>query len=111
MADPGIRRARNFGESGILMILNAFAILWLAGGCAVLGLAIYRKFVSRSEDDSLHVRDYDAPRVERQAGITAIVDSIDNWGIALTITVVLYGVLLVGALVCQQCTVSGQLVP
>ena len=82
-----------------------------AGGCAALGLAIYRKFVSRWEDDNMHVREYDAPRVARQAGIAAMLDSADKWGITLTITVIVYGALLVGAYVYQQWLVSTQLVP
>ena len=99
------------GEGGVVMILDAFSILWLAGGCAALGLAIYRKFVSRWEDDNMHVREYDAPRVARQAGIAAMLDSVDKWGITLTITVIVYGALLVGAYVYQQWIVSTQLVP
>jgi hypothetical protein len=93
------------------MILNAFVILWLAGACAVLGLAIYRKLVSRLEDDNLHVREFDAPQVAQQAVIAARLDFVDKWGIALTIAVVAFGVLLAGIYVYHQWTVSAQLVP
>ena len=92
------------------MTLNAFVILWLAAACAVLGLAIYRKLVSRQEDDNLHIGEHDALQVARQAAISSRLDFVDKWGIALTIAVVVFGMLLAGVYLYQQWTVSNQVV-
>lgn len=88
------------------MAFNAFVILWLAGGCAVLGLAVYRKLVSLREDDNLHVGKYDAPQVARQALIASRLDFVDKWGIALTIAVVAFGVLLAGVYIYHQWSIK-----
>ncbi len=91
------------------MAFNAFVILWLAGACAVLGLAIYRKLVSVKEDDNLHIGESDTPQVARQAALASRLDFVDKWGIALTIAVVALGILLAGVYIYRQWSISSQL--
>jgi hypothetical protein len=84
------------------MTLNALVILWLAGACAVLGLAAYRLMVARREEDSLHVSDYDTPQVARQVEVASRLDVVDKWGVALTVAVVAFGVFLAGFYLYRQ---------
>jgi hypothetical protein len=91
------------------MVWNTFLILWLAGACAVLGLAIYRKLVARREDDLLHIGEFDAPQVAQQAVVSSRLDVVDKWGVALTIAVVAFGILLAGIFLYAQWQLSLQI--
>ncbi len=78
---------------------NPFLIsagLWAILAAFVLGLAIYRKSISRGEMDVVHIRDSDASMITGQATLANRMDKIDRWGKLLTIAVVVYGVAIVG---------------
>ena len=83
------------------MVFNASLIVWLAGACTVLGLAIYRKLVARQEDDILHVRDCEMPQVALQTVVAKRLDVVDKWGVKLTIGVVGFGIVLAGVYIYQ----------
>lgn len=93
------------------MGLTTFALAWLAVLCAVLGLAIYRKMVARFEDDHLHTGESDAPRTGRQAAIAGRIDFVDKWGQALTVVVIISGLLLGAVYLYQKWMESGRLIP
>jgi len=69
-------------------------MVWVILASAVIVLALYRKFAARGEDDMLHVRDAETAIVRKQSNLARTLNSIDRWGKLLTITVVLYGVVL-----------------
>ena len=74
-----------------------FGALWIVMAAAVLALLAWRKAVSLSEDDNLHVLDGGA--VEKSAEQIAVaqkLDFIDRWGKIVTIVAVVYGVVLGG---------------
>ena len=73
---------------------NYLVCSWVFMAAIVIGLAIYRNIVARSEDDSLHVRDTDASLVGQQVILGRKLATLDRWGEIFTIVVVILGVLL-----------------
>ena len=71
--------------------LLPFTILWMILTAVVMGLIVYRKWVARDEDDTLHVLDSDIAMVPRQAAVARKLESIDRWGQALTVIALVYG--------------------
>jgi hypothetical protein len=76
--------------------LLPFTVLWMILAMVVVGLILYRKWVARAEDDTLHVMDSEIGMVTQQATIAQKLESIDRWGKALTALALVYG-LAVGA--------------
>lgn len=76
-------------------------VVWLAITSAVIGLAVYRKLVTRYEDDSIHVGPGDSARVAQQAAIATRLDTVDKWGKTLTVIAVALGVILAAMSVYQ----------
>lgn len=74
--------------------LIPFAVTWAILALVIIALVVYRRMVGRSEDATLHVLDGDVARVPHQVVVTQKLESIDRWGKALTIMLVLYGLLL-----------------
>ena len=74
--------------------LLPFTVLWMILSAVVVGLLIYRKWVAKDEDDTLHVMDCAVGL--RQEVVAHKLESIDRWGKTLTAIAVLYG-LVVGA--------------
>lgn len=68
-----------------------FVISWAAFATVVIALAIYRKVVSSSEDDTLHVL-HGASATVQQVAVAHKLESIDKWGKILTVATVLYGI-------------------
>jgi hypothetical protein len=75
-----------------------FFVLLGVMATAVLALFVYRKSVSRNEDDSLHVLHGQA---SAQTALANKLDAIDKWGKTLTIITVVYGIALAAAYVYQ----------
>ena len=73
--------------------LSPFVVGWLALACTIAGLAIYRRLVSTREGDMLHVLDNES-HVLKQAAIGHRLETVDHWGKILTVTAIVYGVLL-----------------
>lgn len=71
--------------------------LWLALGAAIMAMALYRKTVSRNEDDMLHLAPGSDRIVQQQAAVAGQLDWIDKWGKTLTVIEVLFGIALAGA--------------
>ena len=71
--------------------------LWTVMAAVTLGLAIYRKSISRHEMDVVHIRDTDAALIPGQEALARRLDKIDLWGKLLTAAIVVFGLLL-GAL-------------
>lgn len=71
--------------------------LWLALGAAIMAMALYRRSVSRNEDDMLHLSPGTEHIVQQQATIAGQLDWIDKWGKALTVVEVVFGLALASA--------------
>ncbi len=76
---------------------NYLVFSWVFMGVMVIGVAIYRNIVARSEDDSLHIRESDATLVGQQVTLGRKLAILDKWGEIFTIVVVVLGVLLAAA--------------
>ena len=76
------------------MNLAPFIIAWLCVGFATAALAVYRKFLSTHEDDTLHLEDWSAAEITRQAASARRFKVIDRWGEGLTILMAASGVVL-----------------
>jgi len=74
-----------------------FAIVaWLALASVVVGLAVYRKLISRFEDDSLHIGDGYASCTAQQVFVAHRLEVVDKWGKSLTIVAAVFGAILFG---------------
>lgn len=92
------------------MGLMLLSVAWLAMACAVLGLAAYRRMVSYSEDDYLHLRSVDGSRVSEQVVLAHRLDVVDRWGKTLTVVTTVFGILLVAVYLYQRWMESSQFV-
>jgi hypothetical protein len=72
-------------------------LVWCAMAAFVLSLAMYRKFVARSEDDLVHLGEADERLVTLQKSVASRLETIDKWERVFTIVTVAFG-LVVGAL-------------
>jgi len=76
--------------------LLPFTVFWMILAIVVVGLMVYRKWVAKDEDDTIHVLDSEVGMVSQQAIVARKLESIDRWGKALTALTMVYG-LVVGA--------------
>ena len=76
--------------------LLPFTVLWIILSAVVVGLIVYRKWIAKDEDDTLHVMDCEVGLLSQQAAVADKLKSIDRWGKALTAIALVYG-LVVGA--------------
>ncbi|MGA2272093.1 MAG: hypothetical protein ABSH00_00965 [Bryobacteraceae bacterium] len=79
-----------------------FVVLWAALALAVIGLIVYRRFVSAGEDDMIHVSDAAGSVTSHQVSVAQKLDQIDKWGKTLTVITVVYGVVLASVYVYQS---------
>lgn len=73
--------------------------IWCGLLLVVLVLLAIRRWLSRAEDDTLHLGESELKIVQRQSSVARILNRVDRWGKVLTVVVVLYGVVLVGQVV------------
>ena len=71
--------------------LFPFAILWMLLVVVVVALIVYRKWISKDEEDSIHVMDGEAGQIMRQTVMAEKLNVIDKWGKTLTGVVLVYG--------------------
>jgi hypothetical protein len=71
--------------------LFPFAILWMLLAVVVVALIVYRKWISKDEEDSIHVMDGEAGRLMQQTVMAEKLNVIDKWGKTLTVVVLVYG--------------------
>ena len=79
-----------------------FVVLWAALALAVIGLIVYRRFVSAGEDDMIHISDAAGSVTSQQVTVAQKLDQIDKWGKTLTVITVVYGVVLASVYVYQS---------
>jgi hypothetical protein len=71
-----------------------YVIAWICLGVATLGLALYRKFLSRKEDSCVHIEGWKAPQVAAQENMAHRMHLIDCLGEALSVLTVFAGLVL-----------------
>lgn len=74
--------------------MNALTLhfaLWGILALMVLALAVYRKLVSQTEDDHLHISDREVGALIQQKNLAQRLDLIDRWGKISTLLALLYG--------------------
>jgi hypothetical protein len=57
--------------------LFPFAVLWMFLAVVVVGLIVYRKWIAKDEDDTLHVMENEASLVAQQAVMAEKLATID----------------------------------
>jgi hypothetical protein len=75
-------------------LMTISVTVWILLAAVVIGLALYRKLVSRGEFDVLHVRDSEAELIPQQQFVARRLDWIDHWGKLLTVATLVYGFLI-----------------
>jgi hypothetical protein len=71
--------------------LTPAVVIWATLAIATLGLALYRKLVSNSEEDLVHLGPGEERRIPEQVALASKLKMIDRWGKILTITTVVIG--------------------
>ena len=89
--------------------LTANVVIWVVFAAIVGSLALYRRFISHTEVDVIHLRDSEAGMVSDQVTFARRLDSIDRWGKILTIGVIAYGVVIAGVYLYSAWLASVQL--
>jgi hypothetical protein len=75
-------------------LMTISVVVWTLLAIVVIGLALYRKLVSRGELDVAHFRDSEATLIPHQEFLARRLDWIDHWGKLLTVATVAYGFLI-----------------
>jgi hypothetical protein len=75
-------------------ILILCAVTWVAIAVAVIGLALYRRYVSREEFDTLHIQEAEAGLISQQRILAHRLNGIDYWGKYLTVGAIGYGLVI-----------------
>ena len=68
--------------------------LWLALAAVIAAMALYRKYVSRDEDDAVHLNATADGVLQHQTEVAVKLDAIDKWGKTLTAVEVVFGLVL-----------------
>jgi hypothetical protein len=76
------------------MNITPLFVIWACIALAAAGLALYRKYVTRNEDDYIHVAEGEAKAIPQQMEVAQKLDVIDRWERILMIVAVAGGVLL-----------------
>ena len=71
-----------------------YVATWALCAAIVIGLALYRRFLSGQEDDSIHISDAGAKIVSQQIAHAHRIDIVDKWGKSLTAVVVVAGLFM-----------------
>jgi hypothetical protein len=79
------------------MSMTPFLILWACVACAAIGIALYRKLLTRNEDDYIHVGEGTEKLVQQQTALAQRLEAVERWEKILIIVAAVGGVLLAAA--------------
>jgi len=71
--------------------LTPAVVIWVILAIATLGLALYRKLISASEEDLIHLGPGEERQIPKQVALEAKLKAIDHWGKILTVITVVVG--------------------
>jgi hypothetical protein len=66
-------------------------VIWALLAVAILGLALYRKLVSASEEDLIHLGPGEERHIPEQIALASKLEAIDRWGKILTVITISSG--------------------
>jgi hypothetical protein len=92
------------------MNLIPYIVVWVVLGIIVIVLAVSRMRLARQEDKTLDVLENERV-AEEQKQMTVKIQRIDRWGQALTVLVVLYGIVLAGTYIYHMWQLSSRIQP
>ena len=92
------------------MNLIPYIVVWVVLGIIVIVLAVSRMRLAQKEDKTLDVLENERV-AEKQKQMTVKIQKIDRWGQALTVLVVLYGIVLAGTYIYHMWQLSGRIQP
>jgi hypothetical protein len=81
--------------------LTPVIVIWAVLAIATLGLALYRKLVSSSEEDLVHLGPGEERRIPEQVALAGRLRAIDHWGKIVTVITTAMG-LAIAALYLYQ---------
>jgi hypothetical protein len=90
--------------------LTISVVIWTLLAAVVIGLALYRKLVSRGELDVVHIRDAEAALIPGQELLASRLDWIDHWGKRMTVTTVVFGFLIAVVYLIRLWQASNQMI-
>ncbi len=76
------------------MNFTPYLTIWSLLAAVVVALAVYRKFLSVHEDDSIHVSECGARLIPQQIAAAQRIAVVEKWGKTLTLVLVLAGLVL-----------------
>ena len=82
--------------------LTPAVVVWIVLAIATLGLALYRKLISASEEDLIHLGPGEDRQISGQVALADRLKSVDRWGKILTVITVLAGLALAGVYLYQE---------
>jgi len=74
--------------------LTPAVVIWAVLAIATLGLALYRKLVSASEEDLVHLGPGEERAIPTQVALAAKLESVDRWGKILTVITITLGLVM-----------------
>lgn len=81
--------------------LTPAVVIWVILAIATLGLALYRKLISASEEDLIHLGPGEEREIPGQVALAARLKTVDRWGKVLTVVTVLVGLAIAGVYLYQ----------
>ena len=72
----------------------SLTVLWSLLVIAAIGLALYRKLVAPREDDLIHLAESEEKLIPQQVEIAKKLDAIDRWSKILTISALIFGLVI-----------------
>lgn len=82
--------------------LTPAVVIWALLAIATLGLALYRKLISASEEDLIHLGPGEERLIPEQVALAARLKAIDRWGKILTVITVFVGLAMAAVYLYQQ---------
>jgi uncharacterized membrane protein len=71
--------------------LTPAVVIWVILAIATLGLALYRKLISASEEDLIHLGPGEERQIPGQVALAERLKTVDRWGKILTVITALVG--------------------
>ncbi len=82
--------------------LTPAVVIWVVLAIATLGLALYRKLISASEEDLIHLGPGEEKQIPKQVQLEARLRAVDQWGKTLTVVTVVVGLAMAAVYLYQQ---------
>jgi len=71
--------------------LTPAIVIWAVLAIATLGLALYRKLISASEEDLIHLGPGEERQIPQQEALAGRLQAVDRWGKILTVVSAVVG--------------------